>query len=108
MPITDPPRVWIGPNRNRNKQGKSRPRGKDKRRVPILTRSLRSPASGREELPNLGPHKSNGRYTRIRGTRSRNTLLCKACKGCGECRFKREKCSEEERLVLDRVEKEME
>ena len=34
--------------------------------------------------------------------------LCKACKGCGECRFKREKCSEEERLVLDRVEKEME
>ena len=34
--------------------------------------------------------------------------LCKACKGCGECRFKREKCSEEERLVLDRVEKDME
>ena len=30
--------------------------------------------------------------------------LCKACKGCGECRFRREKCSEEERLVLDRVE----
>ena len=33
--------------------------------------------------------------------------LCKACKGCGECRFRREKCSEEERLVLDRVEREM-
>ena len=34
--------------------------------------------------------------------------LCKACKGCRECRFGRDKCSEEERLVLNRVEKEME
>ena len=33
--------------------------------------------------------------------------LCKACKGCGECRLRKEKCSEEERLVLDRVEREM-
>ena len=34
--------------------------------------------------------------------------LCKACKGCGECRFKREKCSKQEMLVLDRVEKYLE
>ena len=33
--------------------------------------------------------------------------LCKACKGCGECRFRREKCSEEERQVLEQVESEM-
>ena len=34
--------------------------------------------------------------------------LCKACTGCGECRFRREKCSEEERQVLERgVEREM-
>ena len=34
--------------------------------------------------------------------------LCKVCKGFWECRFRREKCLEEEKMVLDRVEKEVE
>ena len=33
--------------------------------------------------------------------------LCKTCKGCGECRFGRENCSEEERMMLDWAEQEM-
>ena len=33
--------------------------------------------------------------------------LCSACRGCAECRYRREKCSEEDRAVLARVEKDM-
>ena len=33
--------------------------------------------------------------------------LCSACRRCAECRFRRERCSVEDRAVLARVEKDM-
>ena len=38
---------------------------------------------------------------------ARGPPLCSACRGCAECRFRREICTEEDRAILARVEKVM-
>ena len=38
---------------------------------------------------------------------SRPPPICAACRGCSECKFRREKCTREEQEVVERVEREM-
>ena len=38
---------------------------------------------------------------------ARTPPLCGACQGCKDCRFRRERCTEDQRVVLQQVEEEM-